>query len=68
LVDWDTISFKRRELYLKLIELDLVGTTTEVEYPNFILNSIIMLKEQFEEKLDILKTTVVERFNSMTEY
>jgi hypothetical protein len=25
-------------------------------------------KEKFEEKMDILKTTLVERFNSLTDY
>jgi hypothetical protein len=52
LVDCDTISVKRGELYLKLIELDLVGTTREVEDPKLILNSIFMSKEKFEEKLE----------------
>jgi hypothetical protein len=45
LVDCDTLSVKRGESYLKLIELDLAGTTGEVEDPKFILNSIFMTKE-----------------------
>ena len=48
LVDCDTISVKRGELYLKLIELDLVGTTREVEDPKLILNYVLMSKEKFE--------------------
>jgi len=34
----DTISVKKRELYLKLIELDLVGSTEDVEESHLILN------------------------------
>jgi hypothetical protein len=68
LVDLDTLSVKKGELYLKLIDLDLVGTTREVEDQNVILNSIFMTKEQFEKKLESLKSTSTERFNSLTEY
>jgi hypothetical protein len=48
--------------------LDLAGTTREVEDPKFILNSIFMTKEQFEEKLELLKSASAEKFNSLTEY
>jgi hypothetical protein len=68
LVNCDTISVKRGESYLKLIELDLAGTTREVEDPKFILNSILMSKEQFKEKLELLKSASAERFNSLTKY
>jgi hypothetical protein len=37
LVDCDTISVKKWDLYLKLIELGLVGTTGDVEEPHIIL-------------------------------
>ena len=60
LVDGDTISVKRGEFHLKLIELDLSGTTGEVEDPKLILNSILMSKEQFEEKQELLKTASSE--------
>jgi hypothetical protein len=53
---------------LKLIELDLVGSTGDVEDPHLILDSILMSKEKFEEKLDLLKTASTERFNNLTEY
>jgi hypothetical protein len=68
LVDCDTLSVKKGESYLKLVELDLAGTTREVEDPKFILNSIFMTKEQFEEKMELLKSASGERFNSLTEY
>jgi hypothetical protein len=42
LVDCDTLSVKRGESYLNLTELDLAGTTGEVEDPKFILNYIFM--------------------------
>jgi hypothetical protein len=59
---------KERELYLKLIELDLDGSTGDVEDPHLILNSILMSKEQFEVKLDSLKIASAEKFNNLTEY
>jgi hypothetical protein len=55
LVDLDTLSVKRGESYLKLIELDLAGTTGEVQDPRLISNSMLMTREQFEEHLEILK-------------
>jgi hypothetical protein len=68
LVDCDTLSVKKGELYFKLIELDLAGTTGEVQDPKLILNSMLMTREQFEEHLEILKGVSTEKFNSMTEY
>jgi hypothetical protein len=60
LVDCDTLSVKKGELYLKLIELDLAGTTGEVQDPKLILNSMLMTREQFEEHLEILKVVSTE--------
>jgi hypothetical protein len=48
--------------------LDLDGTTREVDNPKIISNSIFMTKEQFEKKLESLKSASTERFNSLTEY
>jgi hypothetical protein len=53
---------------LKLVELDLAGTTGEVQDPKLISNSILMTREQFEEHVEILKGISMEKFNSMTEY
>jgi hypothetical protein len=55
LVECDVISAKRVELYFNFIELELVGSIEEVEDPHFIMNSILLSKEQMEEKLDSLK-------------
>jgi hypothetical protein len=55
-------------LYLKLIELDLVGSIGDVENPHLISISILMSKDQFEEKMELLKTASTERFNNLTEY
>jgi hypothetical protein len=48
--------------------LDIDGITRKVEDPKFILNSVFISKEQFEEKMELLKSASVEKFNSLTEY
>ena len=48
LVECDAISSKRGELFLKLVELKLVGPTKDVEDPHLILNSILLSKEQMK--------------------
>jgi hypothetical protein len=68
LVECDVMSVKMSELYLKLIELELVGSTEDVEDSHLILNSILLSKEQMEEKLDLLKIASAENFNNSTEY
>jgi hypothetical protein len=68
LVECDAISSKRGELFLKLVELKLVGSTEDVEDPHLIMNSILLSKEQMKEKLDSLKISSTERFNDLTEY
>ena len=54
LVKCDVISVKRGELYLKLIELELVRSTEDVEDPHLIMNSILLSKGQLEENMDSL--------------
>jgi hypothetical protein len=68
LVNVMSLVSKRGELYLKLIELELVGSTEDVEDPHLIMNSILLSKEQMEEKLDSLKIASAEKFNNLTEY
>jgi hypothetical protein len=68
LVECDVISVKRGELYLKLIKLKLVGSTEDVEDPQLIMNSILLTKEQIEEKLDSLKIPSTKTFNNLTKY
>jgi hypothetical protein len=55
LAECDVISSKRGELYLMLIELKLSGLTEDVEDPHLIINSILLSKEQMEEKIDSLR-------------
>jgi hypothetical protein len=38
-----------------LTELDLAGSTIEVEDPKLILNSMLQIKQQFEESVENLK-------------
>jgi hypothetical protein len=66
--DLDVLSVKKGEAYLKLVELDLAGTTGEVQDPKLISNSILMTRKQFEEHVEILKGISTKKFNSMTEY
>ena len=64
----DVLSVKKSEDYSKLMELDLVGTFGEVQYPKLISNNIILTRKQFEEHVEILKGISAEKFNSMTQY
>jgi hypothetical protein len=66
--DLDTLGVKGGEVYLKLIDLDLVGTIGEVDDTKIILNFVFITKEQFEAKLESLKSASTERFNGLTEY
>jgi hypothetical protein len=66
--DCDALVVKKEALYHKLTEIDLEGTTGEVQDPKLILNSIFMTRKQFEEHVEILKSLSAEKFNNMTEY
>jgi hypothetical protein len=50
------------------MELDLAGTTIEVQDPKLIVNSILQTRQQFEEHVEILKGLSTEKFNNMIEY
>jgi hypothetical protein len=52
----------------RLTEIDLEGTTREVQDSKLILNSIFMTKHQFEEYVEVLKGLSVKKFNSIIEY
>jgi hypothetical protein len=45
-----------------------VGSTIEVSDQNLISNSMIMSREQFEEKVENLKKSSAKKFDSMVEY
>jgi hypothetical protein len=53
LVDCGTISVKKGDLYLKFIELDLVGSTGDVEEPTFNIKFNAYVKGEFEEILEL---------------
>jgi hypothetical protein len=59
---------KKEMLFTKLTEIDLAGTTRELKYSRLIINYIFMMKQQFEEHMDILKINSAEKFNSIIEY
>jgi hypothetical protein len=59
---------KREELFKRLTEIDLAGSTGEVQDPKLIFNSMFMTKQQFDEHVEILKGLSAEKFNSVIEY
>ena len=62
------LSHKRTEAYSKIIGLDIKVSAIEVSDPNLISNSMIMSREQFEEKVENLKKSSAKKFDSMVEY
>jgi len=68
LAECDVISIKKGEFYLNLVELELFGSTEDVEDPHLIMNSILLSNEQMEKKSNLLKIASVEEFNNLTEY
>jgi hypothetical protein len=59
---------KREMLYQKLMEIDLAGSTREVQYSRLIINYTYLTKEQFEKHVEILKNLSTKKFNSIKEY
>ena len=59
---------KREELFKRFTEIDLAGSTDEVQDPKLILNSMFIKKQQFDEQVDILKGLSVEKFYGIVEY
>jgi hypothetical protein len=55
---------KREELFRRLTEVDLAGSTDEVQYPKLDLNSMFMTMQQFDEQVDILKGLSADKFNA----
>ena len=62
-----TIS-EKEELFRNLTQIDLVGSTNEVQDPNLILKSLSFTKEAFDEYVDILKGLSLEKFYRILEY
>ena len=59
---------KREELFKRLIEIDLEGSTNEVQDPKLILNSIFMTNQQFDEQVEILNGLSSLKFYGIIEY
>jgi hypothetical protein len=59
---------KKEELFRKLTEIDLAGSTNEVQDPNLILNSLSLTKQAFDEQVDIFKGLSLEKFYDILEY
>ena len=48
--------------------MDIVGTTIELTDPKYISNSMLMTRQNFEEKIEELKKTSTEKFDNMIEF
>jgi hypothetical protein len=46
---------RREELFKRLIEIDLARSTNEVQDPKYILNSLFLTKQSFDEQVEIFK-------------
>jgi hypothetical protein len=59
---------EKEDLFTSLIQIDLAGSTNEVQDPNLILKSLKITKEAFHEQLDILKGLSFEKFYGIVEH
>jgi hypothetical protein len=59
---------RREDLFKRLTEVDLSGSTNEVQYPKLILNSLFLTKQQFDEQVEIFKGLSIEKFYAIVEY
>jgi hypothetical protein len=59
---------RKEELFKRLMEVDLAGSTNEVQDPKLILNSLFQTKHQFDEQVDIFKGLSFEKFYGIIEY
>jgi hypothetical protein len=59
---------RREELFKRLTEVDLAGRTNKVQDPKLILNSLFLMKQQFDEKAEIFKGLSIEKFYGINEY
>jgi hypothetical protein len=55
-------------LFKRITEIDLAGSTDEVQDPNLILNSMFMINQQFDEQVEILKGLSAKKFYGIIEY
>jgi NADH dehydrogenase/NADH:ubiquinone oxidoreductase subunit G len=59
---------RREELFKRLTEVDLAGSTKEVQDPKLILNSLFLTKQQFDEQVEIFKGLSIENFYGIVVY
>jgi hypothetical protein len=59
---------KREEFFKRLTEIDLVGGINEVKDPKLILNSMFLIKKQFDEHVEIFKGLSVEKIYGILKY
>jgi hypothetical protein len=59
---------RREELFKRLTEVDLAGSTNEVQDPKLILNSLFLTKQQFDEQVEIFKGLSIEKFYGIVVY
>jgi trehalose/maltose hydrolase-like predicted phosphorylase len=59
---------EKENLFASLLQMDLAGTTNEVQYPNLILKSFSVTKEAFQEQVDILKGLSFKKFYGILEH
>ena len=59
---------RREELFKRLTEVELSGSTNEVQDPKLILNSLFLTKQQFDEQVETIKGFSVEKFYGILEY
>jgi hypothetical protein len=59
---------EKGDLFTSLLQMDLAGSTNEVQDPNLILKSLSMTKEAFQEQVDILKGLAFEKFYDILEH
>jgi hypothetical protein len=59
---------EKENLFTNLLQMDLAGTTNDVQDPNLILKSLSVTKEAFQEQVDILKGLSFENFYGILEH
>jgi hypothetical protein len=59
---------RREEVFKRLMEVDLDKRTNEVQDPKLIFNSLLLTKQQFDEKVDIFKGLSFENFYGILDY
>jgi hypothetical protein len=59
---------RREKLFKRLTEIDLAGSTNDVQDPKLILNSLFLTKQAFDEQVEIFKGLSFEKFYGILEY